>query len=67
MAITEADRDRLKAAIAKGVRRAQIDGESVEYASLSEMLDALRWIEGELGGGAGSGPRVSYPKTGRGL
>jgi len=67
MAFTTEDRDALKAAIARGVRRARINGEEVEFDTLSGMRARLRMIEAEIAGTAEGTPSVSYPKTTRGL
>jgi hypothetical protein len=37
MAYTQADLDRLQAAIAKGARRVRMNGEEVEFRDLNEM------------------------------
>mgnify|MGYP000205614373 CR=1 FL=1 len=41
MAWTQANIDTLKAAIATGKRKVQLNGRSVEYQSIPEMLTAL--------------------------
>lgn len=66
MAFTTDERDRLKAAIARGVRTVTLNGETVQYNSLSDMKKALRMIEAELNGGE-TGAVTVYPKTTRGL
>lgn len=67
MAYSETDRSALKSAIARGVRRVKMNGEEVEYNSLSDMRAALRVIESELDSTSASAVSVSYPKTSRGL
>lgn len=54
MAFTQADVDKIKAAIAAGVKRVRFRDREVEYRSLEEMKDALELIEKELN------PRPSY-------
>ena len=49
MAYTQADLDRLQASIAKGVRKAKMGDEEVEFRSLSEMERLERRIESSLG------------------
>jgi hypothetical protein len=48
VAWTPADRDALKAAIAKGESRVSFADRSVEYRSVDDMLRALAAIEAEL-------------------
>jgi len=48
MAWTADDRDRLKAAIARGESRVSFADRSVEYRSIAEMREALALIEAEL-------------------
>ncbi|MGV6848561.1 MAG: phage head-tail joining protein [Marinibacterium sp.] len=67
MPSTTEDADALRAAIARGVRRAKINGEELEYHSLADMKAALRQIENELGSTPGGTIGVSYPVVGRGL
>ena len=69
MAFTQTDADNLRRAIARGIRSATINGESVTYASLAEMRTALNMIEAELNGTAADAGsfKVVYPRTGRGL
>lgn len=68
MAWTEADRDALKAAIARGVKKLRMsNGEEVEYQSLAEMRSALSLIEAELLGSGAGAVTLSYVRAGRGL
>ena len=67
MAFTEADRDALKAAIAKGVTKAKINGEEVEFDTFAALRARLRMIEAELAGTVEGTPSIAYPKTTRGL
>lgn len=53
----------LKAAVAKGVRSVSYDGQTVTYASISEMLRVISVIERELNAGAS---RTHYPSFDRG-
>jgi hypothetical protein len=48
MAWTQADRDALKAAIAKGEKQVAYADRSVTYRSLDEMTQALALIESDL-------------------
>ena len=63
---TQADVDRLRAALARGVLKATINGESVEYASMAEMRKQLEIMRADLTGVA-RGLRVHFPTTSRGL
>lgn len=67
MAFTEADRDALKTAIAKGVLKLKMGDEEVQYDSFSAMRARLRMIEDELAGSTSRSMSVSYPRTTRGL
>lgn len=68
MAFTQADADRLRAAIAKGVSHAKVNGEELTFRSLAEMKETLRMIEAELAGtAAAAGFAVGYARTTRGL
>lgn len=67
MAWTQTDIDTLKAAIARGVRKVRINGEEVEYGSMTEMRQALSLMEGEVAGVSRSAITVIYPTTSRGL
>lgn len=49
MAFTQDDVDKIKAAIAKGVRRVQYQDKVVVYNSIDDMLKALRLMQEELG------------------
>ena len=49
MAWTQADVDRIKAAIARGEKTVQFADRSVTYRSLDEMFKTLQAIEAELG------------------
>lgn len=49
----------LKAAKARGVRRVQMNGESVEYASLKEMNSIIADLEAQLGAAPS---RQVYPR-----
>lgn len=67
MAWTQTEIDALKSAIARGVRRVRMNGEEVEYASLTEMRAALTLMEAEVAGTTRNGFAVIYPTTSRGL
>ena len=58
---TQADLAAIKSAKARGVRKATLNGESVEFASLQEMNAIIADIEAELGLRAGNA-RSLYPK-----
>lgn len=57
--------DALKAAVAKGVRTVSYDGQSVTYASVSEMLRVISMIERELN--VTRGPILRTMPTDRGF
>lgn len=67
MAYSQADIDALKKAAARGATRLRLNGEEVQFASLSELRRQIREMETELAGNKASGLTVFYPKTGRGL
>jgi hypothetical protein len=67
MAYTQSDIDALRSALAKGIRRARLNGEEVEFNSPSEMRRQLREMEAELSGVSIGQPTVSYARTSRGL
>lgn len=48
MAFTQADVDKLKTAIASGVRRVRFSDRELEYQSLEDMREALAMMEREL-------------------
>lgn len=61
MAWTQADVDLLKAAIAKGRRKVQLNGRSVEYQSITEMLAALDAMQKEVNDAAAVSTGVRRP------
>ncbi|RWR31348.1 hypothetical protein D2T31_04945 [Sinirhodobacter populi] len=67
MAFTQADADRVRAAIAKGVSSVELNGEKVTFRSLQEMKETLRMIEDELAGASAGRFGVGYTRTTRGL
>ena len=67
MAYTQAQIDALKSAAARGATSLSLNGESVQFASLSEMRRQIREMEAELAGAGGDSMSVSYPTTARGL
>lgn len=67
MAWTQGDIDALKAAMARGLRSAQIGHEKVEYASMAEMRSTLALMEAEVAGVNRSTVTIVYPYTTRGL
>jgi hypothetical protein len=64
MSYSIADRDALKAAIARGATRLRMGNEEVQYRSLAEMERILAKIEAELAPVAPS--RRHYPAMTRG-
>jgi hypothetical protein len=67
MAWTQADIDALKSALGRGLKRARINGEEVEYASIAEMKSVLSMMESEVAGTSRATVSVVYPYTTRGL
>lgn len=67
MAFTQADIDKLKSAIAKGVTKVRLNNEEVTYRSLDEMRTILAMMEADVSGHAGGRFGVSYARTSRGL
>lgn len=51
MAYTQTDLDTLRATMARGLRRARINGEEVEFTSLAEMERLEQKMKRELGQG----------------
>lgn len=64
MAYTQSDLDALQSAIAKGVRKARIDGEEVEFRDLKEMERIEARIRNELA--TTKAKRITYPQTSSG-
>jgi hypothetical protein len=61
MAITQADLDALLAAILRGVKRVQQDGQTVEYQSIEDMLKAYYLGQSVIATAAGlHGSTASY-------
>jgi hypothetical protein len=50
MALSQTDIDKLKKAIAKGVRRVEYPSGVVEYQSTDDMLKALAFAENDIAG-----------------
>lgn len=67
MAYTQADIDRLQAALARGVTRARVGDEEVQYASMAEMRRQLGVMQAELTGQDRGRLQPQYPRTTRGL
>ncbi|GAA5073511.1 hypothetical protein GCM10023209_19510 [Roseibacterium beibuensis] len=67
----QANIDNLEAAMGRGLRRAKINGEEVEYNGPAEMRQALAYFRSELSriatGAVRGGLAVSYTTTGRGF
>lgn len=60
---TQEDIDKLKAAIAKGVRVVRYGDRTVEYHSLKEMRDLLSSMSASVDAASGSGRRVLMETT----
>lgn len=60
MAVTQSDIDRLDAAIASSELRVEIDGRSVTYRSIDEMLQARRHLASVVAASSPSGGRRVY-------
>lgn len=54
MALTQTDIDKLKRAIAKGVRKVEYPSGAVEYQSIDDMLKALAFAEADVAGTSSS-------------
>lgn len=67
MAWTQVDIDALKSAMGRGLKRARINGEEVEYTSMTEMKSVLAMMEAEVAGSSRAAVSVVYPYTTRGL
>jgi hypothetical protein len=64
MSFTAEDRDRLKAAIAKGATKMRMGNEEITFRSLAEMRETLAMIDAELS--AAPATRRHYPAMTRG-
>ena len=67
MAWTQTDIDNLKAAMARGIKSARINGEMIEYGSMKEMRQVLEMMTAEVAGASRSAITITYPTTTRGL
>lgn len=72
MAWTQANLDELKAAIAKGKKKVQLNGRSVEYQSTRDMLDAVDAMQRDINQAAAAVSGVRRPtgyraRTSKGL
>jgi hypothetical protein len=65
VAWTQTDVDKLKAAIASGVKSVVYADRTVSYHSLDEMLKALAVMEAEVAGAAASGGSTTYASFAR--
>jgi len=65
MAYTQADLDNLDRAIVTGTRRVTVDGQSVEYRDISEMMRVRDLIRRELG--KTSSPSYRFASYSKGL
>lgn len=63
----EAAIDALSNSISKGIRKAKMNGEEVEFNSPADMRRVLRDLKNELAGISLGGPSVHYARTTRGL
>ncbi len=60
MAYTQADLDSLRASMKLGVRSSSVDGKTIQFHSLAEMMTLERKIQDELSPPVtSSGPRTS--------
>lgn len=66
MAYTQADLDALQKAIAKGAKSVQMDGERVDFRSLSEMQGLESKLKAELGQTTKPSRRMHNPNTSTG-
>lgn len=48
MSYSQADLDRLKSALAKGVTSVEVDGQRITYRSVAELRQAISMVESEL-------------------
>jgi len=65
MAYTQTDLDAIEKAIATGTRRVTVDGKTVEYRDMAEMMKARDLIRRELG--VSTGDVRKYGTFSRGL
>lgn len=63
MAITQADVDRLEAALASGTMEVEYDGRRVKYASVDGLVRAIGYAKAQLAATAGSPRRLLQPTT----
>lgn len=64
---TSADLANIKAAIAGGVQQAMINGEMVQYRTLSEMMKIKNMIAADVAGTGQNFMPVRAPETDRGI
>ncbi|MCB5199028.1 hypothetical protein LGQ03_07230 [Loktanella sp. TSTF-M6] len=67
MAYSQSDIENLEAAVARGVTRARVGNEEVQYDSLSAMRRQIAVMKAEVAGRAPGAMQVTYPRTSRGL
>jgi hypothetical protein len=67
LAYTQAQLTTLKESLSRGVKRLKMDGEEIEFASLSEMRRLVSDIEAELAGKRTNAMTVITPLVNRGL
>lgn len=66
MAVTQADLDRLEKALARGTLTVEVEGKRVTYRSVSELKDAIDYVQGKLEvSAAGSPPATTYASFSR--
>lgn len=70
-ATLQANIDALNAAIGRGARVVQVNGERVEYQSMAELIrardDQKRQLDALTGAAVPGAVSVTYPRTSRGL
>lgn len=66
MAVTQAQIDFMKDMIAQGVIEETFDGKTIKYASLADLIKAVKYLEGDMNNAAGSGAPRSFIKHTRG-
>lgn len=62
MAVTQADIDTLSAAIATGEKSVILDGQSITYRSISDLIAARNYLQEDLNRAAAAANNVRRPK-----
>lgn len=63
MAVSQADIDALNAAIASGEKQVVLDGQSITYRSVAELINARNDLQRQLNRTAASATPTRRPKT----